>query len=203
MQRIGSPPLRHAPVTSVASRVTQVPAAPASLARLAVELSSGLFSAAATASGRSALAELRSALFTAHGHERAARALWHESLATAACAELLAHSNGAAVAVATLSGLLHRAGDACVLQALARDWQLSRPVADCVTAWHRCPELEAPTPEIAAVYCGHLLAVQLLQPELCAPGAIATAAAEHGFDVESLASLHGTGARIRALLRTL
>jgi HD-like signal output (HDOD) protein len=233
MQGYGAPPLRQATVPAVASRIVHLPSAPASLSRLATELSSGLFAAAAISSGRAALADLRASLFTAYGHERAARALWHESLATAACADMLARINGAPLAVAVLAGLLHRAGDACALHTLSRleswggvrleassrariapqqalgyaerlsgEWQLPEAVAACVTEWHRCPELDVPPRESAAVYCGRLLALQILQPQLCAPGAVEAAASEYGFSAEALARLHAPAERVRELLRT-
>src|SRR5688572_8089004 len=197
----GSLPLQHEIASSVASSIARTPSPPECVGRLAMDLERGLFAVLATAAGRSALAELRASLFAAQGREREALALWHESLATAAYAELLCGVGGASMAVATMGGLLHRIGDAWMLHALARseaqsgarldspararlsalesegcatrllrDWKLSASLAACITGWRRCAELEPVTPEATAVYCGRLLALELLQPQFCAPG---------------------------------
>jgi hypothetical protein len=234
MHSYGTPPLRNAFVSAVAAPVVRTPLAPESLPRLAVELSSGLFGMAATSSGRSALVDLRASLFTLYGQERQARGLWHQSLATAAFAELLARSNGASVATVTLGGLLHRAGEACELRTadrspawaagtletpvgarvantramayaaeLVRDWQLPPEVAECLTGWHRCPELDTPGTALVAIYCGHLLAVELLHPELCASGAVGAAVVEQGFAAGTVAKVAAGAPRVRELLRAL
>jgi hypothetical protein len=224
----------HQASSSIVSSFVHAPSAPASLSRLAVELERGVFAVAAQPAGRSMLGELQASLFVAYGREREARTLWHESLATAGCTELLAGFNGASVGAAILGGLLHRAGEAWMLRALARteaqsqarlnsptrarlsareaatcaerltrDWQLSGVVAECVTSWQNCPELDAPRPEIAAVYCGRLLALEQLQPQFCAADAISAAAAEQGFGGDALARVRTSDDRIRELLKTL
>jgi HD-like signal output (HDOD) protein len=225
---------QHKAASSIVASFVHAPSAPASLSRLAVELERGVFAVAAHPAGRSMLGELQASLFVAYGREREARTLWHESLATAACAELLAGFNGASIGGATLGALLHRAGEAWMLRALAsteaqsgarlnnpsrarlsareaatcaerltRDWRLSDGVARCVTSWQKCPELGAPQPEIAAVYCGRLLALEVLQPQFCAPDAISAAAREQGFDGDALARVRTSDDRIRELLRAL
>jgi hypothetical protein len=229
---------RHSPLhrqrqaaSAIVSSFLSAPAAPASFSRLAAELERGVFSVAAQPAGRSMLAELRATLFVSASREHEARSLWHESLATSGYAEILAGFNGASMAATTLGALLHRAGDAWMLRAiattdgggllgatrarlssreaatcaerLARDWHLSEVVAECVTGWQKCPELEGARPEIAAIYCGRLLAVEQLQPQFCAPDAIRAAAAEQGFGGDALARVRTSDDRIRELLRTM
>ena len=119
MHRHSPLPRQHEIASSIIGSFVHAPSAPASLTRLAVELERGVLAVAAHPAGRSMLGELQASLFAAYGREREARALWHESLATAACAEMLASFNGASVGAASLGALLHRAGEAWMLRALA------------------------------------------------------------------------------------
>ncbi|MGQ0833370.1 MAG: HDOD domain-containing protein [Gammaproteobacteria bacterium] len=230
----GTLPVQHEIASSVASSIARTPSAPACLSRLAADLDRGIFAVAGTSVGRGALDELREGLFSAPGREREALALWHESLATAAYAELLCGVSGASIGVASLGGLLHRVGDAWMLRNLARsearsgarldapsrsrlssletaacaarlvrDWKLSAPVAACVTDWRRCGELEPVAPEATAVYCGRLLALELLRPQFCAPAATASAVAEHGFDGDAFARIRGSDLRVLRLVRSV
>lgn len=225
---------QHDLLSSVASGIAEAPGAPESLTRLNVELARGIFAASAGVAGRIALAQLRDALFKAEGREKEARALWHESLATAAYAELLCDAMGASIGVASFGGLLHRAGDASLLCALsrseaksgtrleplarsrvtaaesaacaarlAREWSLPAAVAACVTDWQRCGALEHVSPEAKAVYCGHLLALELLQPQFCAPGALPAALGEQGCNAGALARVRSSDLRVLRLSRSL
>lgn len=67
-----------------------------------------------------ALDQLRESLFMVPGREREARLLWREALATAWLAADIARLAGGSPGTAGLAGLLHRAGDALALRAVAR-----------------------------------------------------------------------------------
>ena len=62
-------------------------------------------------------------------------------------------------------------------------------------------ELEAASAESKAVYFGRLFAIELLQPELCVPGALDHAAADLGLSADLIAEVRKEDARslIRAL----
>jgi hypothetical protein len=227
-------PLQHEIASSLAASIARAPPAPPCLARLAPDLDRGIFALINTPAGRGALDELRVALFSPPGREREALALWQESVATAAYAELLCGVSGASTAVAALGALLHRLGDLWMLRSLAsaearagarfdalararvssrdtetsatrllREWKLSSAVADCVTAWRRCGELEPVSLEAVAIYCGRLLALELLQPQFCVPGSIEPALAEHGFDANCVARVRASDLKVLRLIRSL
>lgn len=67
-----------------------------------------------------ALDSLRESLFVAPGRDREARQLWREALATAWLAADIARLAGGSPGSAGLAGLLHRAGDALALRAVAQ-----------------------------------------------------------------------------------
>jgi HDOD domain len=220
--------------TSVASSIVRTPPPPACLRTLTQDMKCGIFPLAATPQGKAALIELRAGLFTAAGQEREVLGLWRESVATSAYAELLAPTVGASIGDVALGGLLHRAGDAWILGALAhsedasvgrldgpsrsrlaslegaacterlaRDWKLAPSLAACLTGWRRCGEGGAATAEAVAIYCGRLLALELLQPQFCVPSAIASALSEHGFDADTLARTRESDLRVLRLVRSL
>lgn len=67
-----------------------------------------------------ALDSLRESLFAVPGRDREARLLWREALATAWLAADIARLAGGSPGSAGVAGLLHRAGDALALRAIAR-----------------------------------------------------------------------------------
>lgn len=216
---------------SIASTIARTPAAPECLDRLATDLARGFTAVADSHSGRGALEALRDALFVAPGREREALALWRESVATAACAELLAPARNASVAVATLGALLHRAADAWMLRVIARseretesrldgaararlaaresascaarlvrEWKLAAPVASCMLGWRQCGEISSVSAEAVVVYCARMLAIELLQPDVCVPGALDAAAEEYGLDAAALARVRARGTDLLSLV---
>jgi len=66
-----------------------------------------------------ALDELRAALFAVPAREREARSLWREALGTGWAAAAIARLTGASPGTVGLAGLLHRAGEALALRAVA------------------------------------------------------------------------------------
>lgn len=66
-----------------------------------------------------ALEELRLAVFAVPARAREARLLWREALGTAWCAATIARLTGGSPGTAGVAGLLHRAGEALALRAVA------------------------------------------------------------------------------------
>jgi hypothetical protein len=139
------------------------------------------------------------------------------SIAAAACGGLL-HRAGEAFAIGSLARAENSAGvqlDAPSAQELissqgqelaeriARDWKLSAPAAACMLGWRQFGEFSKVSGESAAVYFGHLLAVELLHPEFTAPGALDAAGAEFGLNVEALEWVRGEGRVILDLIVSL
>ena len=86
-------------------------------------------------------------------------------------------------------------------QRLMRTWNLSSQVEACVLGWMRFGELSEVSGESVAVYFGRLFAIEFLQPQFCAPGALDHAAAERGLSAEQVAQVRHeeAGSLIRAL----
>ena len=78
---------------------------------------------------------------------------------------------------------------------LMRRWNLPGPVA------MPSGDLAAAAPESLAVYCGRLFAIELLQPDLCVPGALDHAAADLGLGADLIAAVRKDDPR--ALIRAL
>lgn len=91
---------------------------------------------------------------------------------------------------------------------LVRTWNLSPQVGACVLGWNRFGESVAGagqnavgTGERAAVYFGRLFAIEFLQPQFCAPGALDHAAAEMGLSKDRVAQVRQEN--VRSLIRAL
>lgn len=183
--------------------------------------------------GRAVL-ELRDTLFVAPGRERECVNLWNESLATMLYATELARLVDQPTKTAGCAGLLHRAGEACALRAiaateaeallriddptrsdlcgrhhaefsarLAQSWRLPEPVTSAITAWRRFGDASEFSRLAATVYFSHLLAVELLHPEFCAPGLVQTVSRELGVDRAHLDAIRLHDGTIRSLIDSL
>ncbi len=76
-----------------------------------------------------------------------------------------------------------------LLERLVRAWSLSPQIGSCVLGWTRFGEFAAISPESASLYFGRLFAIELLQPDLCVPGALDHAAGEIGLHEGLIAQL--------------
>jgi hypothetical protein len=86
---------------------------------------------------------------------------------------------------------------------VVRGWNLTAETASCALGWMKFGELADASTECAALYFGRLFAIELLQPELCVPGALDYAAAESGLNQEIVAQVRQSGAQARELIRAL
>jgi hypothetical protein len=86
---------------------------------------------------------------------------------------------------------------------LVRTWNLSPDIASCVLGWMRFGEFAEASGESAALYFGRLFAIEMLQPDLCVPGALDHAAAELGLNEEIVTRVRGEAGRARELIRAL
>ena len=84
---------------------------------------------------------------------------------------------------------------------LVRTWNLTPEIGSCVLGWMRFGEFAEISRESAAVYFGRLFAIELLQPQFCAPGALDHAAADLGLGADLVAQVRNEDAR--ALLKAL
>jgi hypothetical protein len=175
---------------------------------------------------RNALTEIHARLFQIPGRDAEAQAFWQEGLAGAVFAARVARLTQAPVASSFMGALLHRAGEALALKILARveleyrmkldsssrrEWcaNHSAELAERLTRKWNLPdqvalpsgELQVASAQSKAVYFGRLFAIELLQPELCVPGALDHAAADLGLAADIAAEVRTEDARslIRAL----
>jgi hypothetical protein len=86
---------------------------------------------------------------------------------------------------------------------LVRSWNLTPDVASCVLGWMRFGEFAEASAESAALYFGRLFAIELLQPDLCVPGALDHAALDAGLSEELVTLVRTEGGRARELIRVL
>jgi hypothetical protein len=139
------------------------------------------------------------------------------SVAAAACGGLL-HRAGEALALKMLArveleyrwkldGAAQREWCASqgyeLAERLVRGWTLPADVGSCVLGWKRFAEFADVSAESAAVYLGRLLAIEMLHPELCVPGAIEIEADGLGFDADALEQLRADEGCARELMRSL
>jgi hypothetical protein len=103
--RIGPRPPCIRPLVDALSQVAPLPPRPGA--------------AAPSSPLHAALDELHGVLYAAPTRARDADALWREAVATGWLASMLARMTGGSPGTAGLAGLLHRAGEALALQALA------------------------------------------------------------------------------------
>ncbi len=116
---------------------------------------------------------------------------WHEAVATAVFAARLAQLRQASVATSFLASLLHRSGEALALQILARVEREHRTKLDSSSRRDWCNGH------------GRLFAIELLQPDLCVPGALDHAAGEIGLHEGLIAQLRLEGGQVRELIRAM
>jgi hypothetical protein len=179
------------------------------------------------------LRQVREALFEAPGHESEMTALWRESLATATFGGAFSTLRGQDAAAAAVAGLLHRAGEAGALRALAISESASGvqidPAARAqVTGPHTAAFLDALVrgwrlpPEVAvavrgwscfgefatntaatAVYIGNLLAQELIRPDACAPGILESASGDLKVDAAEIETLRASTPAAQLLIQRL
>ena len=85
-----------------------------------------------------ALRQLETALFAQPGQRVGLHRIWHESLATACTARLLATPLGLDAGLAVGAALLHRLGDLWPVAQLAQAWQLAPAVTQVLQGWRSC-----------------------------------------------------------------
>lgn len=86
---------------------------------------------------------------------------------------------------------------------LAQSWRLPQSVAAAMTGWRHFGRMEDLSPLSATVYFAHLLAVELLHPEFCAPGLVQTASRELGVAQAHLDAIRLHDGTIRSLIDSL
>lgn len=86
---------------------------------------------------------------------------------------------------------------------LVRTWNLTPDIASCVLGWMRFGEFADVSAESAALYFGRLFAVEMLQPDLCVPGALDYAAAEGGLTDDLMARVRAEAGHARELIRVV
>ena len=87
--------------------------------------------------------------------------------------------------------------------ALVRQWQLPAAVGAAVLGWRQMSEFGVITREAMAVYFGHLLAVETIHPEFCAPGLADSVGAGLGISAQTLLCLRQQGEHARQVLAAL
>jgi HD-like signal output (HDOD) protein len=135
---------------------------------------------------------------------------------TAAVAGLL-HRLGDMLTIRALAAIEHAAqvrldsigkADLCaelgvgLLDRTLRAWGVPVRAAATAAEWRRLREFPDAAADATAVYLGRLLAIELISPQFCAPGALDAAAAEAGLSAERLSALR-TDATIARLLVSL
>jgi HDOD domain len=86
---------------------------------------------------------------------------------------------------------------------LVRAWNLTPDIGSCVLGWMRFGEFAEVSGESAALYFGRLFAIELLQPDLCVPGAVDHAASEMGLSEALVVEVRGEAGRARELIRVM
>jgi hypothetical protein len=89
-----------------------------------------------------------------------------------------------------------------ISERLVREWALPPAVAVCVIGWRRFGEFASVSPEVGAVYVGHLLSGELLHPYLTADGALEAAGSELGMDGAAIARVRARADEVRQLVET-
>jgi hypothetical protein len=90
-----------------------------------------------------------------------------------------------------------------LIERLVRAWLLAPEIGSCVLGWMRFGEFAEVSGESAALYFGRLFAVELLQPDLCVPGALDHAAGEMGLSDALVAQVRGAAGLARELIQAL
>lgn len=199
--------LRESLIAGFAAQACVVPPRPAELDVLLRD------EAADAAAG-----DIAATLFVAEGRDGEAALLHDCALATRRKARSLAPLVRAPLHTVDVAGLLHRAGEACALRALARAEAGTRVRLDAPSRAELCAHyqgafteqlirdwaLPGPVAEVlrtwrqfratmpfaaAVVYYAHLLASRELHPEFFAPGLLRSVGAELGIDPARLAEI--------------
>ncbi|MBK6597235.1 MAG: HDOD domain-containing protein [Proteobacteria bacterium] len=143
----------------------------------------------------------RETVATALCSDRAARAIHADAAAVTAAA--LLHRVGESLTLAALlrseaeTGVIldapsratlvaHHAAE--VAERVMRWWCIPAPIAAAALGWRRFGEFPTGPKNSAALYLGHLLAIEWLQPQICAPGIVASVAAEFGLEPATIAA---------------
>jgi HD-like signal output (HDOD) protein len=224
---------RYALGRSVGALARELPLPLADWRRCGAEVLAALAGGAIGAGTGTTLRQLREALFAAPGREPEIAALWSESLATAAFAAAYAQQRELDPTASAVAGLLHRAGEAAALRALALAESASGIQVDAdsraqIVAQHAAAFLDALVrgwrlpPEVAvtacgwhhfgefltegassAVYLGHLLAHELLRPQGHTPGMAEGVAADLQLTGAQFQQLRAVAPAAQALIAAL
>jgi hypothetical protein len=224
---------RYALNRSVAAHARELPLPLADWRRCGSEVLAALDGAEVQAGSGATLRQLREALFTAPGREPEIANMWSASLCTAAFAGAFARLREVEESHAVVAGLLHRAGEAAALRALALAESASGVEVDTearsqIVVQHAPAFLDALVrgwrlpPEVAisatgwhrfgeflgasassAVYIGNLLATECLQANSHAPGMVESVASELKVTTEELAALRAAAPAAQALIQRL
>lgn len=133
---------------------------------------------------------------------------------TAAIAGLL-HRLGDMLTIRAIAAIEHEAqvrldavgkADLCaelgvgLLDRTLRAWGVPVRAAATAAEWRRMRDFPDAAADATAVYLGRMFALELISPQFCAPGAVASAAAEAGLDAERVSGLRADGAIARLLV---
>ena len=86
---------------------------------------------------------------------------------------------------------------------LLRAWAVPTDVASCTLGWRKFGEFAELPGEGTALYFGRVLALEMLHPDNCVPGALEYTASQLGFDGEALGRLRAGASQARELLQAL
>lgn len=88
-------------------------------------------------------------------------------------------------------------------QRLTGAWRIPPMIASAMTAWRAFGRLDDLSKLAGIVYFSHLLAVELLHPEFCAPGLVGTVSRELGIETEHLQAMRLHDGTIRSLIESI
>ncbi len=100
-------------------------------------------------------------------------------------------------------GRLSESAQRDLAESVLRGWRLPAGISAAVLDWRQMGQLGLASRESMAVYFGHLLAVETLYPEFCAPGLADSIGENLGFDSAQLEALRSTGVTPREFLLAL
>lgn len=88
-------------------------------------------------------------------------------------------------------------------QRLTREWRIPPMISTAMTSWRAFGRLDDLSKIAGVVYFSHLLAVELLHPEFCAPGLVGTVSRELGIETEHLQAMRLHDGTIRSLIESI
>jgi hypothetical protein len=187
-----------------------------------------LLEGGAEGAGRiSALLELRDGLYRIPSDAKLSAALWREVVAASAFAGELARELEAHTPLVPAAAILHRGGHACALRAVGRSlrgstriglasrferpfaerlsaaWGLAPDLVEALLGWHGQGDLATRSTAARIVYASHLLAVELLQPDLVTPGIVHSAASALGLAQAAVEAARQQQGVVRSALEAL